>query len=86
MIVKSLNEANTSPAFDAEERMEEDVGMKNPELYLSPVAVETEEHVNRSDVHTVQLDGHVEQHTENQADQYTTTVVQRKIHLVNDEM
>ncbi|XP_030832574.1 cyclic AMP-responsive element-binding protein 3-like protein 4 [Strongylocentrotus purpuratus] len=86
MIVKSLNAANTSPAFDEEERMEEDVGMKDPELYLLPVAVETEEHVNRSDVHTVQLDGHVEQHTENQADQYTTTVVQRKIHLVNDEM
>jgi len=81
------NAANTSPAFDMEEEIEQDHKMKDPELYLTPVATESEEHVNRSDVHTVQLDSHGNQHSENldQSD-YTTTVVKRKIHIVNDEM
>nr|XP_054756484.1 cyclic AMP-responsive element-binding protein 3-like protein 4 [Lytechinus pictus] len=86
IFVTSRNALNTSPAFGNDELMEEKHGMKDSEIYLSPVAMETEERANRSEVHTVELEAQQSQHSENQMDHYTATVVKRKIHVVNDEM
>lgn len=86
----ALNSPDTSPAFDEveQEAVEE---TKTPDVYLNPVSNTDQHsaHVNHSDVHSVQMDKQIEQSDnmvpDHQSD-YTTTVVKRKIHVVNDEM